>query len=795
MLHKVGTLAGCCLLAAWSQFALAEEAADEEGATMEEVVVTAQRREENVLDVPLAVSAFDATAIETLGISTLQDLESLIPSTTFGFDNPVTIRGVGQQAWRDASAEVGVAIYQNGLFYNETYGLLESSMFDLERVEVLRGPQGTLYGRNSMGGAINLISKKPEREFGGELLAELTAFNGRRINGAVTGPLSETLSYRLTVGWTVRDGTAENVGSAPDAGRLDNNFISPQIRLQTEKLDVNLRFARYMADEGHVDQIFFAQFPTDTPFFVGPAGSEGEQNTHYLYATPAPSATLFGAARHRDSVGEIKRKAVDHNRRNDRTIERDIVNVDARLAFSDAWSVRYIGGWSDSFTEYKHDSDFTSRVPSADNPFLSADAGVPFRDGQAILAFPKEITSNELHLLGELGAATILLGAYRFTEQSPFRLNTFEFANEFLVTFFNECPGTAPVSRDCARSFSWTIDAEVDSTAVFANAEYRFGERLTISGGLRQSEDDKSQSRNGFRTGSGFAWEEPAAARTYDDWMGHLTVELRTPSDQLLHGRYARAFRAGGFNSFTFGESERTYGGETMDSWELGYKGSYNDRMMVAFNAYLYDYSDYQQPLSYRTIIEGNPEPVDITNWINIDGSRIFGMEFETEFLLSERVRVRGFYAYTDSALGELLAFNSSNPAQLWAQGEEGDYPVNPVNLSGNPFPSLAKHQYSGSLIWTAGDFETVAIYSWVGDREGSIWNIPLDEMPAYNRWDLRVQWEPAGRSYGATVFIDNVLDTYGITENEARGWEEDFLREGQLTDGRIWGVEARYRF
>ena len=458
---------GLCVAVWLSLAAVAEQQDASQGdeALLEEVVVTAQRREENVLDVPLAVSVFDSSAMEELGISSLQDLEQLVPSVTFGFDNPATIRGVGQQAWRDSSAEVGVALYQNGLFYNETYGLLESSLFDLERVEVLRGPQGTLYGRNAMGGAVNFISKKPQQEMGGELLAELTGFSGVRLNAAVTGPLNDQTSYRLTVGYTKRDGTAENVGSAPDAGRLDNYFVSPQMRFQTDAWDINLRYARYDADEGHIDQIFFTQFNTATPFFVGPAGAEGGQNTHYQYATPAPSARLRHPLRSTATVGEIKRKAVDHNRRNDRAIERDIVNVEVSRTLNERWTLRYIGGWSDSNTFYVQDSDFTSRVPSAADPFLSADAGVAFRDAQSVLSFPKQIHSNEVHLLGELDALSWLFGIYQFSEQSPFSLATYEFANPFLVTVVRGCAGTAPVSRECARNFTWFIDAEVDSVA------------------------------------------------------------------------------------------------------------------------------------------------------------------------------------------------------------------------------------------------------------------------------------------------------------------------------------------
>ena len=785
-------------------------AEDEDGADrIEEIVVTAQRREQKVLDVPLAISVFDDDAIEELGISDLEDLTLLIPSTTFGFDNQVTIRGVGQQAWRDASAEVGVAVYQNGLFYNENYGIIESSMFDLERVEVLRGPQGTLYGRNSMGGAINFINKKPEQEFGGELLVELTDFNGRRVNGMVTGPLSDQISFRLTGGYVKRDGTAENVGSAPDAGRLDNYFMSPQVRIQTDRLDFNLRYAQFRADEGHFDQLFFTQPDTSEETWIGPMGVEAGFNTHYLYETPAPSAVLSGPARHTNQIGEVKRKAVDHNRRNDRSIERDVINVEASFTFGDNWTLTYFGGWSDSHTEYIHDSDFTSRVPSAGDPFIAADAPVAFRDSQAHVLFPKTIHSNELHLLGDLNDTTLLFGLYQFSEESPFELNTYEYATAGIVQGINGCFGVVPVTRECASAVNWVIDATVNSVAAFVNVDHQVNDQWNVSVGLRYSEDDKEQTLNEFMLPIvftpefGFVLEfvEDEAQRTYDDWMGHVTVEFHPDDDQMFHGRYARAFRAGGFNSFTFGESDRTYGGETMDSFELGYKGTLNDgRLTLAANMYRYDYSDYQQPLTYRKIIEGNP--VTISNWINLDGSSITGLELEASILLADNLMLRGFYAWTDSKLGDLLAFNGSNPNQEWLFDEEEEAlsPANPLQLGGNSFPSLAEQQFSAALTWNIpdtdmGDFEVVTHYSWVGDREGSIWGIDLDRMEAYGRWDIRVNWEPRDDRFEVTAFIDNVLDKHGVTENEARNWEEDFIREGQLTDGRIWGIETRFKF
>ena len=122
------------------------------------------------------------------------------------------------------------------------------------------------------------------------------------------------------------------------------------------------------------------------------------------------------------------------------------------------------------------------------------------------------------------------------------------------------------------------------------------------------------------------------------------------------------------------------------------------------------------------------------------------------------------------------------------------------MQLKGNRFPTLAKHQFSAILTWDIvdtdlGDFSVVNSYSWVGDRSGSIWDIPLDEMEAYGRWDIRVNWEPTDDRFEVTAFVDNILDEYGVTENEAQNWEEDFRREGQLTDGRIWGIETRFSF
>ena len=187
----------------------------------EEIIVTAERREENILKVPMSMTALDDTKIEELGIQNYMDLEQLVPGLQCGEPNEgtghgTTIRGMGtarggHKAGVDISRDEAVATYVDGVFTIAEYGL-HAHLFDLERVEVLRGPQGTMRGRNSIGGAINYYTKKPTDEWDALVIAELTDQTTQRANFAFGGPLSDLVSFRITGGLLTGDGAIENVG-------------------------------------------------------------------------------------------------------------------------------------------------------------------------------------------------------------------------------------------------------------------------------------------------------------------------------------------------------------------------------------------------------------------------------------------------------------------------------------------------------------------------------------------------------------------------------------------------------
>ncbi|MCY3839306.1 MAG: TonB-dependent receptor plug domain-containing protein, partial [Gammaproteobacteria bacterium] len=268
--------------------ALGEEESEDEqqdGFVLEEVIVTADRKEQSLLDTPVSVTAFDSDMIEDYQITSNKDLEVRVPGLQFGLDSPATIRGMGS-LYRGLAGDVAVAQYSNDLYFDEPYGVV-SSLYDIDRVEVLRGPQGTLYGRNSIGGAINYINKRPEWEFGAGTTAELSTFNGRRLNGFVTGPITDSVAYRFTVEWQETDGNQENI-SGPDLGAKGDYNLSPQLAFQHGPVTLNLRYSSFEQDAKSEVRVPVRYPSTRVEFHPNPVDGQPspERNNYYLYPRP-----------------------------------------------------------------------------------------------------------------------------------------------------------------------------------------------------------------------------------------------------------------------------------------------------------------------------------------------------------------------------------------------------------------------------------------------------------------------------------------------------------------------------
>ena len=235
----VSLLLGAALLMPAYTTAVAAEA--QAGRRIEEVIVTAERREASVQDTSISITAFTDQFLDDFGIRNQEDLQNFIPATTIQpYD--ATVRGVGRN-FRALGGDPGVATYMNGIYSEDLLTATAATFWDVERIEVLRGPQGTLYGRNAVGGAINILYKEPTNELEAAFKSILGNFGTQEYYGAVSGPLVEDmLSGRVNFSYRQRDGVIEEIGNGPDLDSLDTENVAVQLKFTpTDTIEFNIR--------------------------------------------------------------------------------------------------------------------------------------------------------------------------------------------------------------------------------------------------------------------------------------------------------------------------------------------------------------------------------------------------------------------------------------------------------------------------------------------------------------------------------------------------------------------------
>ena len=448
--------------------------AAEEETYIEEIIVTAEKREENILEVPLTMSAFNDQLIEELGMTNALDLEQLVPGLQFGSASlqqrsdgqGTTIRGIGTQSARELHSDLAVAVYVDGVYTVDTYGLAPN-LFDIERVEVARGPQGTLNGRNSIAGSISFHSKRPTDTWDTAVLAELTDQTTRRFNVAFGGPITDSISFRINGGIYGGDGAQENTGIGKDVDEPDETTFSPQLRFKNDHVDVNFKYLN-VKDEG--SEAFLVRF-------ADIARDNFEQGNWFLYDRPMPALSscsnppisgLPGTSSFATTPPTAKiicndlenKVASNRDGVQDSETERYTFNFDWNV--TDELTLRYTYGESETRTTASQDGDGTDRVGTAADPSIPADLdanemivcpipdafggpaqmsetdcwatfapfGVAFEDSDAIHAFTNDESSHELQLVSDFdGPLNFVIGYYTYENETFWDQGGFDCAN------------------------------------------------------------------------------------------------------------------------------------------------------------------------------------------------------------------------------------------------------------------------------------------------------------------------------------------------------------------------------
>ena len=587
-------------------------AQDEQQATVfEEVIVTATKRELSIYDVPVAISAFTADAIEKQGIRDLTDIGKFVPNMNVtGFSaghtsstNPF-IRGIGLQDHL-ITTDPGVGVYVDGVYLGRQVGQ-NWSLANIERVEVLRGPQGTLYGRNSIGGAINIITTQPGAKEGGRV--STTIGTRGRLNGDfyVNFKLSDTLAMSLSGAYTKRGGLGDFLN-------VDTN------RRVGENRDVSGRFAvKWQAND-------------DFSLLIAVDGNDGKGGLR-PYTTlidEVPNGAVF-AAGFRNS--DVSADPYDNNTgqadQAEVTNEARGIAVTANYAFNDNLSAKLI--FSDRHSEYEAGLD--------DDSFI-----VNF------LTFPEvgeaDQTSVELQFFGDYGSWDFVGGLYYFTEDG------FGRQDNTVFTFF---PGNDILIQD------------MESKAIYGNVGYQVNDRLRVSGGLRYTDDEKQA---GFNINDGLI--DAMAERDWSEVSWELAATYELNNGMSAYGTIQNGYQSGqfpprpfclfGFIDFSFPGNVSTPNcfeandNVTAINYEVGLKGEPLSNLRMSVAVFYTQYTDL-------------PYQVSTTQGAGFDTRNIIvdqdslGFEWESSWLISDRFLLHATVGYIDVDVDDPVAVAPLTP-------------------------------------------------------------------------------------------------------------------------------------
>lgn len=543
--------------------AFAQEA--QEATVFEEVIVTATKREESIYDVPMAISAFTEDAIVKQGIVDLTDIGKFVPNMTVtGFSGGQTssvnvfIRGIGLQDHL-ITTDPGVGVYVDGVYLGRQVGQ-NWSLANIERVEVLRGPQGTLYGRNSIGGAINIITRKPGQESGGR--ATVTVGTRGRLNGDFywNAPLSDTFAASFTGSYTSRDGVGKflNLDTSTEVGEMEE-------------------WAGRVAAKWDISENFSLLFAYDKN------DGEGGLRPYTTLIDEVPSGLLYGTgARNSD----VSANPYDNNGAFYFDDNGNVVSQAGISNAADGWSITADWDINDELAAKFLYSDRSSEYSTGlDDDSVEA---VLFQYPETGFADQK---SAELQLFGDYGNWDFVAGLYYFEEEG---------GNNQNPNFYDAGAG------------SHLNFQEAESKAIYANVGFQATERLRLSGGARYTEDEKEAftdlifgliQESGQRDWSEVSWEVAAAFDMNDRINLYGTIQNGYQSGQFP----ARPFCLFANLDFTQpGNVSRPNCYEANDNvtainYEVGLKGTPFDTLQVSMAFFYTDYSNLPYQVSSST--------------------------------------------------------------------------------------------------------------------------------------------------------------------------------------------------
>lgn len=705
---------------------------------LEEVVVTAQKRSQSAQDIGVAISAMTGDQLKALNMETATDVANQVPSldikNTLGVTNPVvTIRGVGLNDFH-ANNSQSAGVYVDEVFLSAP-AMIGFQLFDLERVEVLKGPQGTLYGRNTTAGAVNFISNKPSDETEASVTLGVSKYQTYETEGYISGPLAEGLVGRLAVKYSDRQGghiINTHTGNS-DYGAYDSlawrGLLSWDV---SEAVDVtlNLHGGETKGDAGTTWKAFGVSVADPLDFsecsaFVN-TGFSGPGCFDWAgYADPDPDNPYKGAW-NMDPQMDVDSKGGS-------------LNINADLGFATLTS---ISGYESVIRDMEEDA-----------------GGSPDRESDIFYHNENSLFSQELRLTSNSdGDFNWIFGVFYASEEAIGDPNQYIQSRATLNTDF---------------TVAW--EQETTSWASFLHTEWQFAETLKLTAGLRYTEEEKdfkgfTRDDNPFNDSwyLGFVVVDdlgnpifdPAAGSvvlgqtddtfTDDNVSGKLGLDWTPTEDLLIYGSISRGFKSGGFSGAWAGSDAELlpYDSEQITAYELGVKSTLLDNTLQ-LNASVFSY-DYEN-LQLFTTPENSLALIALTN---ADEASISGAEVEVWWVPADGLDIRAGASFLDT----------ENDDEQFKGLELPNAPAYSFNLSVRYEWNLREGMTAAVLL--AGTYQD-DIYKQVENR-------PFHKVDAYGLINARAsinmgeQWELAiwGENLTDEEYVAEVFDQTSIQGN-----------------------------
>lgn len=698
-------------------------------AALEEVIVTAQKREQNIQKVPVSVTSFSSIELEQKAITTIVDLEKSSPNTQLRASRATNstltayIRGVGQQdpLW---GFEPGVGVYVDDVYYARPQAAV-IDVFDVERVEVLRGPQGTLYGKNTVGGAIKYITKRMTADESAKVTVAAGSYGQQEITLSGQYPLIED---KLYIGGAVTQLERDGYGDVDVGFDIDNGTFNGT----EDNYNKDVSVARLGLEYTPSESLFFRLAADRTKDESNQIC--GTQSSQTSLTNPATGELFLASGDPYDSACGTTHKSNVENEGYSLTVQYDV---------NDQLSVKYVYADREGQTQQFIDFEAT--------PLDAFDVPAAYSDEQE---------SHELQFNYNIDRLALVGGFYYFEGNS---------AGAFDVVL-----NSAPFMDGEHLDLGIGGDVDTESTSLYLNVNYLLTDTVTLTAGVRSTKDDKNSNIERFlystansfsytaTQGSGFTYGNSAddtllavftdigddeADKSWDEISPSFKVDWQMSDDIMLYVSYAEGFKSGGFdmrgNASTNPNIANGYDPETVETWEAGIKSQLlDDRVRLNFTLFDMDYQDMQ-----LTVQTAQPAPVFFSSdVVNAGTAEIHGAELEVLGQLTEALSINLAAGYMNAELVEVISAGV-DVSDSWEMLNAPDW-TGQLGLSYDM--DLAE---IGNLV-----FNAAASYR---DSSRNFNNVTCscDQDKSYALVDLGANWYSSSGNWSGSLYVKNLGD------------------------------------